>query len=43
MLDTERDNMYNFKNSATDKNKKVGQALFVLKDQDEDMMKPRKI
>ena len=43
MLDTERDNMYNFKNGGTDKNKKVGQALFVLKDQDEDIMKPRKI
>lgn len=42
MLDTERDNLYNFKNGP-DKIQKVGQALFVLKDQDEDFMKPRKI
>ena len=32
MLDTERDNLYNFKNGGNDINKKVGQALFVLKD-----------
>ena len=43
MLDTERDNLNNFKSGNLDKNKKVGQALFVLKDQDEDLMKPKKI